>query len=59
MHEFMFLHNSQITYNCFSQINKVGTIQLTFFAKHYDFTTAFREITLRFTVLLTCDPDIV
>lgn len=59
MHEFMFSHNSQITYNCFSQINKVGMIQLTVFAKDCEFTTAFREITRGFTVLLTRDPDIV
>lgn len=34
-------------------------IQLTVFAKDCEFTTAFREITRGFTVLLTRDPDIV
>lgn len=57
MQEFMFLHSSQITYNCSSQINNVGTIKLTFCAEDYDFIVAFREITLRFTALLTHDPE--
>lgn len=57
MHEFMFPHNSQITYNCVSKINNVGTIKLTFYPKDYDFIVAFRKITLRFTVLLTYGPE--
>lgn len=53
----MFLHNSQITYNCSSQTNNTGTIELMFCAMDYDFTAAFREITLRFMILLTHDPE--
>lgn len=55
MHEFMSLHNSQITYNYSFQINHVGTIKLTFYAEDYDFIVAFREINLKFKVLLTHD----
>lgn len=57
MHEFMFSHKSQITYSCLSWIIHVGTIKLTFYAQDCDFIVALREITLRFMVLLTRDPE--
>lgn len=53
----MFSHKSQITYSCFSWINHVGTIKLTFYTQDYDFILAFRDITLRFMVILTHDPE--